>query len=61
LREQINTAANAKIQSVSFYEENGTVAGFKPGAFGASAAAISGTGASAEDPLGLRNKPKGQK
>ena len=61
LRDQINTAANSKIQSVSYYEENGTVAGFKPGAFGASAAAITGNAPSTEDPLGLRNKPQGKK
>jgi len=60
LRDQINTAANAKIQSVSYYEENGTVAGFKPGAFGTSAAAITGAVPSAEDPLGLR-KQQGRK
>jgi hypothetical protein len=60
LRDQINTAANAKIQSVGFFEENGTLAGFRPGAYGASASAISGTAPSAEDPLGLR-KPQGKK
>ena len=60
LREQINTAANAKIQSVGFFEDNGTLAGFRPGAYGASASAISGTAPSAEDPLGLR-KPQGKR
>lgn len=61
LRKQINTAANAKIQAVAYFEENGTLAGFKPVAFGASAAAITGTTPSADDPLGLRNKPQGRK
>jgi len=61
LRDQINTAANAKIQSVGFFEENGTLAGFRPGAYGASASAISGAVPSAEDPLGLRNKSQGRK
>lgn len=60
LREQINTAANAKIQSVAYFEQNGTLAGFRPGAFGASAAAITGNTPSSEDPLGLR-KPQGRK
>jgi len=60
LRDQINTAANAKIQSVGFFEENGTLAGFRPGAYGASASAISGAAPSAEDPLGLR-KQQGKK
>ena len=61
LRKQINTAANAKIQAGAYFEENGTLAGFKPVAFGASAAAITGTTPSADDPLGLRNKPQGRK
>lgn len=61
LRDQINTAANAKIQSVAYYEQNGTLVGFRPGAFGASAAAITGNTPSAEDPLGFRNKPQGRK
>jgi len=60
LREQISTAANAKIQAVGFYENEGTLAGFKPGAYGASAATITGVTPSAEDPLGLR-KPQGKK
>ena len=60
LREQISTAANAKIQAVGFYENEGTLAGFKPGAYGVSAATITGVAPSAEDPLGLR-KPKGTK
>jgi DNA-binding phage protein len=56
LRDQIQTAANAKIQAVNYFEENGTLAGFKPAAFGAAAANISGNVPSAEDPLGLRKK-----
>jgi hypothetical protein len=60
LREQISTAANAKIQAVGFYENEGTLAGFKPGVYGVSAATITGVTPSAEDPLGLR-KPQGKK
>ena len=60
LREQISTAANAKIQAVGFYENEGTLAGFKPGVYGVSAATIRGVTPSAEDPLGLR-KPQGKK
>ena len=56
LRNQISTAANAKIQAVGYFEENGTLTGFKPGAFGAAASNITGQTPTAEDPLGLRKR-----
>lgn len=60
LRNQIQTAANAKIQAVGYFEEAGTLTGFKPASYGAAAANITGVAPTAEDPLGLR-KPQGTK
>lgn len=59
LKQQIETAAAAKIQAVQQYEQFGTLKGFQPQAFGQAAAGISAP--SAEDPLGLRKKPQGNK
>lgn len=59
LKQQIETAAAAKIQAVQQYEQFGTLKGFQPQAFGQAAAGIGVP--SADDPLGLRKKQQGNK
>lgn len=59
LKQQIETAAAAKIQAVQQFEQFGTLKGFQPQAFGQAA---SGLGVpNADDPLGLRKKQQGNK